>query len=51
MGPPTVEVFCEYGAEGIADTSDLTQSGAADEIVEKLVTLTFSLPIWLQMLD
>jgi len=35
MGPPTVEVFREYGAEGIADPSDLTQPGAADEIVEK----------------
>jgi len=34
MGPATIELFAEHGAEVIADESDLTQAGAAQEIVE-----------------
>ena len=33
MGPATIEVFEEQGATIIADTSDLTQTGAIDELV------------------
>lgn len=33
MGPATLEVFAEQGAELIADTSDLTQPGAVDAMV------------------
>ena len=35
MGPVTIEVFEEHGAEVIADRSDLTQSGAVESLVEK----------------
>jgi len=34
MGPATVELFAEHGAEVIADESDLTQPGAAQEIID-----------------
>ena len=34
MGPITIEVFEEQGAEVIADRSDLTQSGAVESLVE-----------------
>ncbi len=33
MGPATIELFTEHGAEIIADSSDLTQPGAVDELV------------------
>jgi 2-keto-3-deoxy-L-fuconate dehydrogenase len=33
MGPPTIELFREHGAEVIADNSDLTQPGAVEELV------------------
>jgi NAD(P)-dependent dehydrogenase (short-subunit alcohol dehydrogenase family) len=35
MGPATIELFREHGAEVIADTSDLTQAGAVEQLVEK----------------
>lgn len=35
MGPATIELFREYGAEVIADNSDLTQAGAVDELVAR----------------
>ena len=35
MGTPTVEVFTEEGAEVIADTSDLSQPGAAEALVDR----------------
>ena len=34
MGPATIELFKEHGAEVIADESDLTQPGAAQGIVD-----------------
>ena len=34
MGPATIDLFSEQGAEVIADRTDLTQPGAAQEIVE-----------------
>ena len=34
MGPATIELFREHGAEVIADESDLTQPGAAQDVVE-----------------
>ena len=34
MGPPTIELFREQGAEVIADTSDLTRPNAAELLVE-----------------
>jgi NAD(P)-dependent dehydrogenase (short-subunit alcohol dehydrogenase family) len=34
MGPITIEVFGEHGAEVIADRSDLTQPGAVESLVE-----------------
>ena len=34
MGPATIDLFNEQGAEVIADRTDLTQPGAAQEIVE-----------------
>lgn len=34
MGPATIELFREHGAEVIADDSDLTQPGAAQDVVE-----------------
>ncbi|MBW2281533.1 MAG: SDR family oxidoreductase [Deltaproteobacteria bacterium] len=34
MGPATIEVFREHGAEVIADESDLTRPGAAQDVVE-----------------
>ncbi len=34
MGPATIELFREHGAEVIADESDLTQPQAAQEVVE-----------------
>ena len=34
MGPATIELFKEHGAEVIADETDLTQPGAAQGIVE-----------------
>jgi 2-keto-3-deoxy-L-fuconate dehydrogenase len=33
MGPATIEVFEEHGATIIADTTDLTQAGAVEEVV------------------
>ena len=33
MGPATIEVFREHGAEVVADTSDLTQPGAVEQLV------------------
>jgi len=33
MGPATIEVFREHGAEVIADTSDLTKPGAVEQLV------------------
>jgi 2-keto-3-deoxy-L-fuconate dehydrogenase len=33
MGPPTIKLFREHGAEVIADNSDLTQPGAVEELV------------------
>lgn len=35
MGPPTIELFREHGAEVIADSSDLTQAGAVEELIAK----------------
>lgn len=35
MGPATLELFTEHGAEVVADSSDLTQAGAVEELVEK----------------
>jgi 2-keto-3-deoxy-L-fuconate dehydrogenase len=35
MGPATIELFREHGAEVIADNSDLTQAGAVEELVAK----------------
>ena len=37
MGPATIELFREHGAEVIADDSDLTQPGAAQGVVGELV--------------
>jgi 2-keto-3-deoxy-L-fuconate dehydrogenase len=34
MGPATIELFREHGAEVIADRTDLTQPGAVQDIVE-----------------
>ena len=34
MGPATIDLFSEQGAEVIADRTDLTKPGAAQEIVE-----------------
>ena len=34
MGPETVALFTEHGAEVIADDSDLTQSGAVESLIE-----------------
>jgi NAD(P)-dependent dehydrogenase (short-subunit alcohol dehydrogenase family) len=34
MGPATIELFREQGAEVIADESDLTQPGVAQQVVE-----------------
>ena len=34
MGPATIELFREHGAEVIADDSDLSQPGAAQRVVE-----------------
>ena len=33
MGPATIEVFREEGAEVIADNSDLTQPGRCEELI------------------
>ena len=33
MGPATIELFREHGAEVIADGSDLTQPGAAEALI------------------
>lgn len=33
MGPATIELFREHGAEVIADTSDLTEPGAVEQLV------------------
>jgi len=35
MGPPTIELFREHGAEVIADGSDLTKAGAVEKLVEE----------------
>ncbi|MCB1843557.1 MAG: SDR family NAD(P)-dependent oxidoreductase, partial [Halioglobus sp.] len=35
MGPATLEVFAEHGAEIIADDSDLTQPGAVEAVVRE----------------
>ena len=35
MGPATIELFSEHGAEVIADSSDLTRPGAVEELVAK----------------
>lgn len=35
MGPATLEVFAEHGAELIADTSDLTQPGTVEDLVAR----------------
>lgn len=35
MGPATIELFHEQGAEVIADTSDLTQPGAVEQLIER----------------
>ena len=35
MGPATIEVFREHGAELIEDRSDLTQPGAVEELIER----------------
>ena len=34
MGPATIELFSEHGAEVIADNSDLTQAGAVESLVD-----------------
>ena len=34
MGPATIALFTEAGAEVIADTSDLTQAGACETLIE-----------------
>mgnify|MGYP001826493106 CR=1 FL=1 len=34
MGPATIELFNEHGAEVIADSSDLTQAGAVESLVD-----------------
>ena len=36
MGPPTLELFREHGAEVIADTRDLTGENAAQELIESV---------------
>ena len=35
MGPATVELFREHGAEVLTDTSDLTQPGAVEDLIER----------------
>jgi len=35
MGPATIKLFREHGAEVLADNSDLTRPGAVEELVEK----------------
>ena len=35
MGPDTIALFGEHGAELIADNSDLTQPGAVENLIEK----------------
>jgi NAD(P)-dependent dehydrogenase (short-subunit alcohol dehydrogenase family) len=35
MGPATIELFSEHGAEVIADCTDLTQAGAVEALVEQ----------------
>lgn len=35
MGPATIELFREQGADVIADSSDLTQPGAVEELVKQ----------------
>lgn len=35
MGPATLEVFTEHGAEVIADSRDLTQAGAVEALVQE----------------
>jgi len=35
MGPATIELFREHGAEIIADSSDLTQPGAVEDLVKQ----------------
>jgi 2-keto-3-deoxy-L-fuconate dehydrogenase len=35
MGPATIEVFLEHGAELIEDRSDLTQPGAVEELIAR----------------
>ena len=35
MGPATIELFREHGADVIADSSDLTQAGAVEELVKQ----------------
>ena len=39
MGPATVEVFGEEGADVVADTRDLTQPGACEALVEETGTV------------
>ena len=34
MGPATIELFREHGAEVFADSSDLTQAGAVETLIE-----------------
>ena len=35
MGPATIELFDEHGAEVIADSRDLTQDGAVEALIEE----------------
>ena len=35
MGPATIDLFREQGAEVIADNADLTRPGAVEELIEK----------------
>ena len=35
MGPATIELFTEHGAEVFADYSDLTQAGAVEALIEQ----------------
>ncbi len=39
MGPATLELFAEHGAELIADNRDLTEPGAVEALVEECGTI------------
>ena len=46
MGPATIELFAEEGAQVVADNSDLTEAGRCEALIAETGEIDVWWPIW-----